>query len=79
MCIRDRWDAAVHTTRALLADAARLGITPRDIAAVSFSGQMMGCVCVDKQGSPLRPAMIWADMRASEEEAALRERIDRCV
>ncbi len=72
----DWWDAAVHTTRALLADAARLGITPRDIAAVSFSGQMMGCVCVDKQGSPLRPAMIWADMRASEEEAALRERID---
>jgi xylulokinase len=72
----DWWRAVIETTRALLSDAAQRGITPRDIAAVSFSGQMMGCLCVDKNGTPLRPAMIWADMRASEEEAALRAQID---
>ena len=22
---------------------------------------MMGCLCVDKQGNPLRPSIIWAD------------------
>jgi len=71
----DWWRAVKDTTRALIADAGALGISPRDIAAVSFSGQMMGCVCVDKSGAPLRPAMIWADMRATAEEAALAEKI----
>ena len=51
-------------------------ILGRDIAAVSFSGQMMGCVCVDKAGTPLRNAIIWADMRATEQEAKIRQRID---
>lgn len=72
----DWWNAVKLTTRALLSDAANLGISPRDIAVVSFSGQMMGAVCVDKNGAPMRPAMIWADMRASEEEAALRAQLD---
>lgn len=72
----DWWNAVKHTTRALLSDAARQGIAPRDIAVVSFSGQMMGAVCVDKSGAPLRPAMIWADMRASDEQALLSAQIE---
>lgn len=43
----------------------------RDIAAVSFSGQMMGCLCVDKNGVPLRPSIIWADQRAQAQQAAI--------
>ncbi|MDO4949052.1 MAG: FGGY family carbohydrate kinase [Bacteroidales bacterium] len=36
----------------------------RDIAAIGISYQMHGLVCTDKQGEPLRPAIIWCDGRA---------------
>ena len=31
---------------------------------VSFSGQMMGAVLLDRPGAPVRPAIIWADTRS---------------
>ena len=67
----DWWNAVAKSTRQLISH-----IDPADIAAVSFSGQMMGCVCVDKTGRPLRRALIWADMRAKAQEARIREAID---
>lgn len=67
----DWWNAVVESTRQLVAH-----VDPADIAAASFSGQMMGCVCVDEAGNPLRNAIIWADMRATEQEAEIRQRID---
>ena len=67
----DWWRAVCDSTRQLLE-----GIDPRDIAAVSFSGQMMGCLCVDRNGVPLRNALIWADLRSADQEAAMRQRID---
>ncbi len=66
----DWWRAVCETSRAM----AEL-VDPADIAAVSFSGQMMGCVCVDKDGNSLRNAMIWADMRSTEQEAKIRSGI----
>lgn len=36
----------------------------RDIAAIGISYQMHGLVCTDKDGEPLRPAIIWCDSRA---------------
>ena len=63
----DFWKAICVTSRNLI-DKAR--IDPGDIAAVSFSGQMMGCLCVDKQGNPLRPSIIWAGKRAQAQAAA---------
>lgn len=68
----DWWRAICETSRSLIAHA---GINSRDIAAVSFSGQMMGCLCVDKNGDPLRPSIIWADQRAQAQAAALGEHI----
>ncbi len=64
------WDAMCDATRAVLEgeDASR-------VAAVSFSAQMQACLVVDRQGRPLRDAMIWADQRASEEAGILGERI----
>ena len=56
----DWWQAVISTTKTLIKN-----INPKDILAVSFSGQMMGCVCVDKKQEPLRNAIIWADMRAT--------------
>jgi xylulokinase len=60
----DWWQAVGTSTRALLAATC---IDPADIAAVTFSGQMMGSVPIDETGQPLRSAIIWADQRAVEE------------
>lgn len=38
--------------------------TGDDVAAIGISYQMHGLVCVDKQGVPLRPSIIWCDSRA---------------
>lgn len=70
----DWWDAVCVTTGKLISEAK---IDPEDIAVVSFSGQMMGCLCVDKEGTPLRPSIIWADMRAVKESAKLEEEISQ--
>jgi xylulokinase len=64
------WKAVCDGTHALLE-----GIDRSMVAAMSFSGQMMGCVPVDKTGHALRPAMIWADQRGQAQEKRLRERI----
>ena len=49
-------------------------VPPGDIAAVSFSGTMNGAVLVDSLGVPVRPALIWADVRVAEQAARLAER-----
>lgn len=56
------WEAVKATTKELLKE-----IDPKDCLAVSFSGQMMGCLCVDKDGNALRNSIIWADQRAGAE------------
>ncbi|MFO7697265.1 MAG: xylulokinase [Anaerolineae bacterium] len=68
----DWWDAVIHSTRRLLSDSGR---APGEIAAVGFSGQMMGCLPVDIRGRPLSDAIIWADQRAQDEAAWLAERV----
>jgi len=68
----DWWRAVCDTTKGLIA---KTGIDKNDVAAVSFSGQMMGCLCVDKDGNPLRPSIIWADMRAQAQQNAIAEHI----
>ena len=67
----DWWEAICATSKAIVN-----GIDPRQIVAISFSGQMMGCVCVDRHGNPIRDAIIWADQRAVEETAAIRAKVD---
>jgi len=57
-------------------------VAPRDIAGVGLSGQMHGTVCLDREGTPLRPAIIWADGRSAAEVDELvaelgRERLAR--
>lgn len=66
----DWWKAVVKATRRILD-----GVNPGEIAAVSFSSQMQACVAVDREGHALRPALIWADMRAVVQEERLRDRI----
>lgn len=57
------WYAAVcRATKKLTAE-----VDPKEIVGVSFSGHMMGAVLLDQKGQVLRPAIIWADQRASEQ------------
>ena len=66
----DWWSAVCSSTRSLIQ-----GLDPSDICAVAFSGQMMGCLCLDRQGTPLYNSIIWADMRAQKAERFLAERV----
>lgn len=61
----DWWRAVCRSTRDLLA---RSGAGADEVACVSFSAQMMGCLLVDAAGTPLRPMIIWADTRAARQE-----------
>ncbi|HRA66435.1 MAG TPA: xylulokinase, partial [Caldilinea sp.] len=58
------WQAVCATSQTLLAAT---GIPATQIAAVGFSGMMMGCLPVDAAGTPLRSCIIWADQRAQAE------------
>ncbi len=68
----DWWNAVCISTKTLIST---LDIDPSNIAVVSFSGQMMGCLCVDRKGKPLRKSIIWADQRAQKQAAQIEERI----
>ncbi len=67
----DWWRAVCASTQQLLSESR---IRAEEIAGVSFSGQMQGCVAVDRQVRPLRSAIIWADTRAVDETQTLIER-----
>ena len=67
----DWWRAVCDSTRSLAS-----AVDPAEIAAICFSGQMMGCLCVDRGGRPLRPAILYSDQRSVEQCAAILEKID---
>lgn len=68
----DYWEAVKVSTRELLTKSR---VRAGDIAVISFSGQMMGCLPVDKDGNPLRNIIIWADQRGIKEADFIREKI----
>jgi len=67
----DWWNAVCSSTQSLVS-----GVDVREIAAIAFSGQMMGCLCVDREGRPLRPAILYSDQRSVRECDAILQRID---
>lgn len=69
----DWWQAVCSSTKTLLEQS---GIKPEQVACISFSAQMMGCLLVDGQGNPLRNMLIWADTRSAAQERFMLERID---
>ncbi|MEO1663125.1 MAG: xylulokinase [Chloroflexota bacterium] len=68
----DWWNAICESTHRLLQDT---HVKKTDIACITFSGQMMGAVALDRGARPLRNAIIWADTRALEQERWIRERV----
>lgn len=60
----DWWMAVCTSTKTVLEKS---NTAAKDVVCVSFSGQMMGCLAVDKDGKPLGKSIIWADQRATQE------------
>jgi xylulokinase len=58
------WRATCEATREVVATAGEV-----TVSCISFSGQMHGTILTDEQGTPLRPAIIWADQRSGREVA----------
>jgi xylulokinase len=69
---QDWWGAVCASTSKLLRQT-KVGAD--EVACIVFSGQMMGCVPLDKQARPLRKAIIWADQRSVEQERWVGERV----
>lgn len=69
----DWWQAICQSTRKLVQEVA--GLRPDEIACITFSGQMQGCVLLDANARPLRNAIIWADQRSVAQVNGLAERI----
>jgi len=67
----DWWKAVVNTTRELISE-----VKDAEIKVVALSGQMMGCLCIDNAGKPLRSHILYCDQRSVEQERLLSERID---
>ena len=65
----DWWNAVVDTVREVCSCK---DISP-NVAAISLSLQGGTVVPVDKQGRPLRPAMVWNDARCGAQKAAFLE------
>jgi xylulokinase len=66
----DWWDSVKESTMELLE---KMPGSNARLAAISFSGQMMGCCPIDKAGRPLCNALIWSDQRAYKERAYLKD------
>ena len=53
-----------YASKAIQACLAKNPIQAKEIKAIGISYQMHGLVIVDKNGTPLRPSIIWCDSRA---------------
>ena len=60
----DWWRAACVAVRKAIADAK---LSAEEITCIGFSGQMHGAVMLDEQGSVVRPALIWCDVRTEKQ------------
>jgi len=68
----DYWIAFCNATKEILEKSK---VEPIEIAVVSFSGQMMAALPVDKQGNALRNSIIWADLRSEKEAKGILEKV----
>src|SRR2546421_10837141 len=64
----DWWRASCIAVRKAIAGA---NLSAEEITCIGFSGQMHGAVTLDKQGSVVRPALIWCDVRTEKQSRDL--------
>ncbi|HNT35303.1 MAG TPA: FGGY family carbohydrate kinase, partial [bacterium] len=70
----DWWQATCLACQQLLAAD---GVSAERILGLSFSGQMHGSVFLDKDGSVVRPCILWCDARTGEECRIITEKAGR--
>jgi xylulokinase len=68
----DWWRAAREAIAGAMAASGSAG---SEIEAVGLTGQMHGCVMLDRDGAVLRPALIWCDQRTQPQCDWLTEKI----
>jgi xylulokinase len=64
------WNASSAALRDVLKS-----VSPDDIAAVGLTGQMHGLTSLDKDGRPLRPAILWNDGRSAPQCEAITQKV----
>jgi len=69
---QDWWRAVCQSTKELLE---KTKVKASEIGGISFSAHMMGCLLVDKEGTPLRKMLIWADTRSKKQEEFMIQQI----
>lgn len=62
------WHACCGAVRGALAKS---GADPAAVQALAISSQGETLICLDEQGKPLRPAIVWLDNRATDQAAFL--------
>ena len=68
----DWWNAAADGIRAVLQKS---GVSGDQVLGVGLSGQMNGHVMLDREGKVLRPAILWCDLRATEEVEEMNRKV----
>ena len=70
----DDWKRAfINSTKAVLEKGR---VHPKDLAAITFSGHMLGCIPVGRDGTLLRKkAILWPDHRSEDQAKLIEERI----
>jgi xylulokinase len=68
----DWWKSFIDSTKELIHTS---GVSPRDIIGVGFSGQMQGCLPVNKNGEPIRSSIIWMDQRSTSQADEIKKKI----
>jgi ribulose kinase len=58
----DWWHALTVSTRQVMAQS---GVAPGDIAGIGYAATSQTMVALDRAGEPLRPAIMWMDVRAA--------------
>lgn len=72
----DWWRAIGSAVREAVAKA---GVAPSDVAGLCVDTTCCSVVALDADGAPLRPSLIWMDVRASREAARLVETGDAAL
>lgn len=65
---RQWWDALTEALR-------QCGEPAHEAAAVSIGGQQHGLVTLDEHGEPVRPALLWNDVRSAPQASRLVEEL----
>jgi xylulokinase len=70
----DWWRATVKTIATVVSKSK---VKPDEIQSVGLSGQMHGLVLIDKNHNVLRPAILWCDVRTTEQCHYITEKVGK--